>query len=389
MKTLAIIPARGGSKGIPRKNVLPLAGRPLIAWAIDAARMAGRVDRVVVSTDDAEIAAVARQWGAEVVLRPAEIAGDAASSESALLHVLETLRATEGYVPDVLVFLQCTSPLTRAEDIDGAVERLLESGADTALTVTPFHYFLWREEGTGQVEGINHDKAVRPMRQEREAQYLETGAVYAMRVSGFLEAKHRFFGKTVMVEMPPERCQEIDEPSDFVAAEVRLRAVGRSRCAEALPERLGAVVFDFDGVFTDDRVMVGEDGRESVRCSRSDGMGISLLRRARPEIRLLVLSAEINGVVSARCKKLGIECLQGIEYKPAALQEWLREQGVDASETVYVGNDVNDLECMGLVGCGLAVRDAHPDVLAAASGVLPARGGRGAVRALTDIILKR
>ncbi|MDD2238193.1 MAG: acylneuraminate cytidylyltransferase [Kiritimatiellae bacterium] len=389
MKTLAIIPARGGSKGIPHKNIHPLAGRPLIAWTIDAALAAKRVDRVVVSTDDAEIADVARQWGAEVVLRPVEIAGDTASSESALLHVLETLRTDEQYVPDMLVFLQCTSPLTSAEDVDGTVERLLERGGDTALSVTPFHYFLWREEGAGQAEGINHDKALRLMRQEREAQYLETGAVYVMRAPGFLKAKHRFFGKTVMYEMPPERCLEIDEPSDLEVAEVRLNVPGRAHCAASLPERIGAVVFDFDGVLTDDRVMVGEDGCESVRCSRSDGMGISLLRRARPEIRLLVLSAEINGVVSARCKKLGIECLQGIEQKAGALQEWLRGQGVDASEVVYVGNDVNDLECMGLVGCGLAVSDAHPDVLNAANGVLPARGGRGAVRTLTDLILKR
>jgi len=139
METLAIIPARGGSKGIPRKNVLPLAGKPLIAYNIEQARRSQFIRRVVVSTDDAEIAAVARQYGAEVVWRPAEISGDSASSESALLHALEQLRQQENYQPDLLVFLQCTSPHTPAEDIDGTVQALLEQQADSALAVIPFH----------------------------------------------------------------------------------------------------------------------------------------------------------------------------------------------------------------------------------------------------------
>ena len=121
---LAIIPARGGSKGIPRKNVRPLLGRPLLAHSIEHARQAPSVTRVVVSTDDAEIAAVARRFGAEVVDRPAEISGDAASSESALLHVLDHLRDAEGYEPDLVVFLQATSPLRRPGDVQGAIETL-------------------------------------------------------------------------------------------------------------------------------------------------------------------------------------------------------------------------------------------------------------------------
>ena len=184
MKCLAIIPARGGSKGIPRKNIRPLAGRPLIAFNIEQARLSRYVDRLVVSTDDAEIAAVAQQYGAEVVWRPAEISGDTASSESALLHTLEHLRQSEGYEPDVLVFLQCTSPLTLAEDIDGTVQALLDQGADSALATIPFHYFLWRQ-ADGDAVGINHDKRSRPLRQERQPQYLESGAVYAMRADGF------------------------------------------------------------------------------------------------------------------------------------------------------------------------------------------------------------
>ncbi len=389
MNVLAVIPARGGSKGIPGKNIRSVAGRPMIGWTIDAARRSKYVNRVVVSTDDSAIADVACRFGAEVVKRPAEISGDTASSESALLHVLESLRATEGYESDLLVFLQCTSPLTTAEDVDGVVECLVNGRADSALAVTPFHYFLWRVTEQGGAEGINHDKCRRPMRQERAPQYLETGAVYAMRAAGFLEAKHRFFGTTQMYVMPPERCQEVDEPADLDVVDLRLRARCREACAEVLPERIDAVVFDFDGVMTDNLVTVDEEGRESVRCSRSDGLGIGLLRKRRPELRLLVLSAEQNGVVTARCRKLGMECLQRVSNKPVTLQRWLTDHGLDAAQTVYVGNDVNDVDCMRLAGCALAVADAHPDVLACAHGVLPEKGGHGAVRALTDLILKR
>lgn len=216
---LAIIPARGGSKGIPRKNVTPLAGQPLISYTIQVAKASKFITRLVVSTDDEEIARTAAGCGAEVVKRPAEISGDLASSEAALLHVLDHLEQTEQYSPELLVFLQCTSPLTTAADIDGTIHTLLENGADTALTVTPFHYYLWRHNSRGEVEGINHDKYHRPMRQEREPQFLETGAVYVMEAEAFKKNKYRFFGKTVMHVTPEERCCEIDEPVDLIIAE--------------------------------------------------------------------------------------------------------------------------------------------------------------------------
>jgi CMP-N-acetylneuraminic acid synthetase len=219
----AIIPARGGSKGIPRKNVRILAGKPLIAHTIERALQARLVDRVLISTDDDEIAAISEQYGAEVIWRPGDISGDTASSESALLHAIEYLQETEGYRPALVVFMQCTSPLTLPEDIDGTVRTLMEENADSALAVTPFHFFLWRRDKGGDAVGINHDKQVRPLRQEREPQFLETGAVYVMRTQGFKSAKHRFFGKTAMYVMPPERCLEVDEPVDFRIAEALMR----------------------------------------------------------------------------------------------------------------------------------------------------------------------
>jgi len=381
---IAIIPARGGSKGLPRKNLRLVAGKPLIAWNIEAALAAKTISQVFVSTDDVEIAEIAQRFGAVVVLRPSEISGDAAPSESALLHVLEKIR------PDnqkLLVFLQCTSPLTMAEDIDGTVQRLLDEKADSALAVSRFHYFVWRETKNGAVDGINHDKQTRPRRQDRESQWLETGAVYAMRIDGFREHRHRFFGKTVAYEMPADRVLEIDEEIDLQHAELRLRERIQSNQLAALPQHVAAIIFDFDGVFTDNHVMLDQNGIESVRCDRSDGYGIAQLRAA--GVPMVVISAETNPVTAARCGKLQIECISGCKDKLPALRSWLSAKKIDSSNTIYLGNDLNDLDCMHAVGCGVAVADAHRDLLPAARIVLNHSGGHRAVRELCDLVLRR
>jgi YrbI family 3-deoxy-D-manno-octulosonate 8-phosphate phosphatase len=398
MECLAIIPARGGSKGIPRKNIRPLAGKPLIAYNIEQASLSRYVNRLVVSTDDPEIAAISKEYGAEVVWRPVEISGDTASSESALLHTLEFLSQEEGYTPDLLVFMQCTSPLTLAEDIDGTIQALLDDQADTALAVIPFHYFLWRRptaeaDGSGAM-GINHDKRFRPLRQERPPQFLETGAVYVMRMPGFLDARHRFYGKTAMYVMPAERRLEIDDPIDFQVAEVLLQVQQaahklpvqkpRMQKLHLLPNPVSALVLDFDGVFTDNRVIVFQDGREAVVCDRGDGWGIGQLKKF--GLPILILSTESNPVVQARANKLGIPCVQGLQDKWGALQVWLKEHDLDPQQVVYLGNDINDLECMTHVGFAVAVADAHPSILPSARLVLEHPGGKGAIREICDLI---
>jgi CMP-N-acetylneuraminic acid synthetase len=217
MKILSIIPARGGSKGIVGKNIALLAGKPLIAYMIEAAKQSKYINEIIVSTDSQAIARIAQSCGAKVHPRSVEISGDDARSEDALLDVL-----TE-YDSDILVFLQCTAPFTTTSDIDNTIETMLNENADTALAVTSFHYFLWNKEG----EGINHNKARRPLRQEKEQQYLEAGSIYVMRTQEFRQYKHRFFGKTAICVVPPERVLEIDEPLDLELAEYLMQKRGK------------------------------------------------------------------------------------------------------------------------------------------------------------------
>jgi N-acylneuraminate cytidylyltransferase len=154
-----------------------------------------------------------------------------------------------------------------------------------------------------------------------------------------------------------------------------------------LPERLDALVFDFDGVFTDNRVTVLDEGREAVVCNRSDGLGIERLRKA--GWPMLVLSKETHPIVSARCAKLKLECLQGIDEKGPALRHWLDARGFSPDRTLYVGNDVNDLPCLAEVGCPVVVADAYPEARRAARIILDHPGGHGALRELAELIESR
>ncbi|WKU46586.1 acylneuraminate cytidylyltransferase [Streptomyces sp. VNUA116] len=385
---LAVIPARGGSKGVPAKNLAPIGGVPLVARAVRECRAARLVTDVVVSTDDPGIAATARGAGAVVVQRPAAIAGDTATSEAAVLHAMDAYEAMHGTEVGTVLLVQCTSPFLTSGDVDGVAEAVVEGGADSALTVAPFHGFVWREGAAEDpaAHGVNHDKSRRPRRQDRPQDLLETGAAYAMRADGFRAARHRFFGRTELVRTDAARVLEVDDPHDLARARALAPLLDGPGTA-ALPARtdVDAVVMDFDGTQTDDRVLIDADGRELVAVHRGDGLGVAALRRA--GLALLILSTEENAVVAARGRKLRVPVLHGVDRKDRALKQWCEEQGIAPDRVLYVGNDVNDLGCLGLVGWPVAVADAHDAVRGAARAVTSAPGGSGALREIASWLL--
>lgn len=387
-----VIPARGGSKGIPLKNLQAVGEDSLLARAVKASLAAPHVSAVLVSTDSELIAREAARYGAVVVRRPGEIAGDSASSESAVLHTLDAYEAGGHLLPDVTVLVQCTSPFINPGALNAAITRVLAGSEDVVFSATEDHSFSWTVDTAG-AHAVGHDPSHRLRRQDLPPSYRETGAFYAMNTAGLRAARNRFFGRIGIEAVPRIDSIEIDSPEDLAICRAieHAQAVPLEESGTGGAEGTGqadfdvdALITDFDGVHTNDTAILSADGSEQVQVSRSDGMGVARLRNR--SIPFLILSTERNPIVSARAKKLGVDVLQGVDDKASALTAWLSANRLDPQRVAYVGNDVNDLPAMALVGWPVAVADARPEVKSAARHVLSRKGGQGAVREICDII---
>lgn len=378
-RVIAIIPARGGSRAISGKNLVLLAGKPLLSYAIAAATGSRHVNDVIVSTDHRLIAETAERYGARTIMRPAQISGDESPSEEALIHVLAECRRGGDPDPEYVVFLQATSPLTTSADIDAALDTIRNEGADSLFSAVPLQGFVWRH-AKGDLSSFNYDHRQRQRRQDAPEDLVENGAMYVFRPRVLEEHGNRLGGRIAVYRMRPASYFQLDEPGDLEVLEALVTNLAHRSTAPW--ENVRLLVLDFDGVLTDNRVSVDERGVESVVCDRSDGIGIGLLREAGLEV--LVLSKERNPVVTARSTKLSIPCIQGCDDKLAALKAEAQRRGLAASQIAYVGNDINDLDCMGWVALPIAVADAAVDVRRIAGMITLRPGGRGAVREVAD-----
>ncbi len=220
-KTIAIIPARGGSKGIPKKNLAPIDGIPMLAYTIRAGMAVDRIDSVLVSTDNEEIAAVALKEGAAVIRRPEELAQDNSPTEPCVLHAMEKWEEAEGISLDWVVLLQPTAPLRDSSDIQGAFKILDDSGADCVLSVMERREFHWEKEGLLGTPKWDIDN--RPRRQELRPDLIENGAIYISKANLYRDQGNRLGGKIALYEMPLERSIDVDEPFDLWLVEGYLR----------------------------------------------------------------------------------------------------------------------------------------------------------------------
>ncbi len=400
---LAIIPARGGSKGIPRKNIRSFAGYPLIAWSIAAAKQSDLVTRIIVSTDDEEIAAMARDWGAETpFLRPAEFAQDKTTDLPVFEHALKWLEAVEGYRPDVVIQLRPTSPIRPRNMVDDAVNILLgHADADCVRGVVPAAqnpFKMWRFNGEDKplnpllhVEGI--PEPYNAPRQILPPAYWQTGHIDAIRISTIMN-KNSLTGDVIYpLVIDPKYTVDIDTLPDWAKYEALvysgLEMISPGKKRRQFPEIVKLIICDFDGVVTDNLVITNQDGGESVTASRSDSMHIKTLREK--GIELMILSSEPNPVVLARAKKIGVEAIHntGMQNKGRVMRQVLEQKNIQAENVIYIGNDLNDLPCFEIAGWSVAVADSYPEVIRAADHVLTRNGGHGAVRELCELVLEK
>jgi CMP-N,N'-diacetyllegionaminic acid synthase len=225
LRVLAVIPARGGSRGIPGKNLTSLAGKPLLAYSIEHAMAVPQVEKVVVSTDDERIASVAESYGAFVIPRPATLSGDEAPSESALLHALDYLNGRGAADPDIVLFLQATSPFRREGTISAALDKCLREGADSLFSASPQQGFVWRF-GRGSLESVTYDFNERFRRQDLGGEYLvENGSFYLFKPWVLRSHGNRLGGVVTCYRMGFIESLQIDEPADVAVAELLLTAI--------------------------------------------------------------------------------------------------------------------------------------------------------------------
>ena len=214
MNIITIIPARGGSKGLPRKNVLSFNGEPLVVHSIKYAQNCELINTVYVSTDDDEISSISSRAGASIIQRPLELSGDTATTESAIEHALSTLKIT----PDIIVLLQATSPLRPMNSLNSAIDIFISGKYDSLLSISPTHRFFWKIENDDTAKA-EYDFMNRPRRQDitkDDIRYIENGSIYIFTREHFENTGNRLGGKIGYIEFPEEYSYEIDTELDFI-----------------------------------------------------------------------------------------------------------------------------------------------------------------------------
>ena len=377
MKIL-IIPARGGSKGIPRKNLKTVNGLSLIERAVRTA-LKSKVDQVIVSTDDKEISEVAINYGVIVHNRRKESSEDSSSTESVILEVIEEFQSN--WPNDSVVgFIQATSPFISPVTINECFD--LAGKGYSSFSAKLFHGFTW--EKLEKWVPVNHPLEFRPRRQDLNEKAIETGAIYCFPLKQFKEKKYRFCSEPKPVLVAEETGIEIDEIIDLKIANLLASQFELSEF-DLRSHKLPKIIFtDFDGCLTDDKVKVNIFGKESVKANRKDGLAVKRLEKL--GIKVIIATSERNEVVVTRAKKMKVTALRGLSNKELSISAYLHEISLDWQDVWYVGNDVNDLESMKKVPLSFCPSDASVEIFKIADVVLSKKGGEGVLAEIASML---
>jgi len=384
LNIIAIILARSGSKGIPKKNIISFCGKPLLAWTIEQALGSRLTKDVYVSSDADDILNISKRCGAEIIRRPKGLALDNSSSEKALKHAITFVERNTGEQIGIVVFLQATSPIRTSEDIDNAIKLFISKKADSLFSAAILEDFCIWKYRNNKLVSLSYDYLNRGKRQDGQPLYLENGSMYIFKPEVLEKYNNRLGGKITMYIMDYWKSYEIDTAGDIEICEYFMRNKILKKQSRINIKDIQLIVYDFDGVMTDNKVIIFEDGTESIVANRSDGLGVEILKKR--GINQIILSTESNNVVRARAKKLDLPVIYACEDKKSTLIKYCKEKGHNLSKVVYVGNDINDLEAMEVVGYPIAPADAHIEIKKIAKIVTKVRGGDGVIREIVDFI---
>ncbi|KAG7270949.1 hypothetical protein CRUP_015386 [Coryphaenoides rupestris] len=381
----ALILARGGSKGIPLKNIKMLAGVPLLGWVLRAAQDADVFDSVWVSTDHDEIEKVARAWGAQVHRRSPEVSRDSSSS-------LETIQEFARLNPevDVICNIQATSPCLHPFHVKEALEKITLQGYNSVFSVVRKHNFRWQEvkKQTDRVTSpLNMDPNKRPRRQDWDGELCENGSFYFATRDLILNQGVLQGGKISYYEMLPEYSVDIDVDIDWPVAEQRVLRFGYF--GQNKPEVVRLMFCLVSGCLTNGQTVVSASGDEMVHMNTRDIMGIRILKREGVEVVLLVSNEDdMSKTLSDKlAKRTGCEVKQvGAELRED-VKKWIEERGLDWNVVAFMGFDEPDVECLKLAGLSAAPLDAPAVAVNAAKYTCHAHGGQGALREFAEHIL--
>jgi YrbI family 3-deoxy-D-manno-octulosonate 8-phosphate phosphatase len=371
-RTIALIPLRGGSKGIPRKNIRCMAGKPLCYWSIKAAVESQLFDTVVVSTEDAEIAAVVRTFGFPNVCildRPMSLAQDDTSTEAVMAH------CAAAFSFDRLVTIQATSPLTQASDFQKAMLQFEAENADSLVTGVKTHRFFWTPEG----RPLNYVPSQRPRRQSFSGSIMENGAFYITTYALWSTVGCRLGGKVSVYEMSEDHAVELDDCHDWPILESLLY-----RRQDKMGSPIKLLILDVDGVLTDSGMFYSEHGDELKKFNTRDGKGIQIARER--GLKTAIITAEKVQLVMRRAQKLQIDhVILGSTDKLSDAKKICEIENISLVECAFIGDDVHDIPLLQAVGMGVCPHDAHvsvqnlPGILRLAT-----HGGNGVVREWVD-----
>ncbi len=381
-RAIAFIPARGGSKSIPHKNIKIFCGKPLIYWVIDSLRHLDFISEIVVATDNQLIIDIVSSFNISrlsIYRRDPANATDTSSTESVMLEYINNNNLDKS---DIFLLVQATTPFTQPNHFKEAYQKYMNTNGDSLLSCVKNKRFLWKENG----DPLNYNFLNRPRRQEFQGTLMENGAFYINTVNNILKTKNRLSGKIAFYEMPEFTGIEIDEEDDWMIAE---KLMYKYIIKKKFSNSIKLFITDVDGVLTDAGMYYGVDGEELKKFNTHDGMGFQILRDN--NIKTGIITSEVTRIVEERAKKLNVDHLyQGKQYdgKLEIAKQICKKEGITLEDVAYIGDDINCYQLLSNVGLAACPANAHKTIKQIPSiHVLQKEGGKGAVREFVDLII--